>query len=70
MKALALLTLLLVVGKVVAISLTQLWTFKAGGGIEGLAFSDSGYLGIASGGCACILDPNGNLVSKCTTETT
>ncbi|UXD22712.1 hypothetical protein IPA_07595 [Ignicoccus pacificus DSM 13166] len=64
MRVLALLLLLAITSKVIAISLTQLWTFKTNGVVEALAFSDDGRLGAASwNGCADILDQNGNLVS-------
>ena len=47
------------------LNLTQLWSYKAGSGIEGLAFSDNGNLGAASwDNCAYIFDPNGNLLNK------
>jgi len=61
MKSLTLLLLTLTLMKV--LSLTQLWYYKAGGTIEGLAFSDNGNLGAASD-CAYIFDPNGNLLNK------
>jgi len=45
--------------------LVQLWHYKTGGPIEGLAFSDKGNLGVASwDGCAYVFDQNGNLLSK------
>jgi len=63
MRALALFLLLMVASEVLAISLTQLWTFEING--YGLAFSEDGLLGVAShDDCAYVLDPNGNLVSK------
>jgi len=63
MRALAL--LLLSVYLLNAMSLFQLWHYKAGGLIEGLAFSDNGHLGAASNDdCAYVFDPNGNLLNK------
>ncbi len=65
MRALALLLLLAIVSKVIAISLTQLWMFKTSDEIRALAFSNDGLLGVASwDSCAYILDVDGNLISK------
>ena len=45
--------------------MTQLWSYKAEDTIYGLAFNDSGNLGVASADhCAYTLDPNGNLLNK------
>jgi len=63
MRALALLLLSLYLAH--ALSLVQLWHYKAGSTIEGLAFSDNGNLGAASwGGCAYVFDQSGNLLNK------
>ena len=59
MRALALLLLSIYLAH--ALSLVQLWHYKAGNTIEGLAFSDNGHLGAASDdGCAYVFDPYGN----------
>ena len=52
-------------GNRIVVGLEELWTFKANAWSNALAFSDNGYLGVASAdNCAYILDLNGNLVSK------
>ena len=62
-RALAIVLLTLTLLK--ALSLTQLWSYNAGGTIEGLAFSDNGNLGASSwDNCAYIFDPNGKLLNK------
>ncbi len=49
---------------VVALSLTEFWTFKLKGS-EGVAFSSGGYLGVAGiDGCAYVFDFNGNLKQR------
>ncbi|UXD22257.1 hypothetical protein IPA_02980 [Ignicoccus pacificus DSM 13166] len=59
------LAFLLLSGWLLALSLAPLWRYETGGSVRGLAFSDDGYLGIASGGrCAYVFDTNGNLISK------
>jgi len=47
------------------VRLSQLWHYKAGDLIEGLAFSDNGHLGAASwDNCAYVFDKDGNLLNK------
>jgi outer membrane protein assembly factor BamB len=47
------------------LGLTELWNFKVGSEVTGLAFGEDGLLGVASRGwCAYILDQNGKLLSK------
>ena len=55
---------LMMLAAVHSLSLTELWRYEVGDGVEGLAFSDDGKLGIAShDNCAYILDQNGNLLN-------
>ena len=64
-KGKALVTLLLLLSIASAISLRELWSYKAGSGFEGLAFSTNGNLGAASyDNCYYVFDPNRNLLNK------
>ena len=64
-KALALVMLMTSLALAEQLSLVQLWSYKTGDVIEGVAFSENGNLGVAShDSCGYVFDSNGNLLNK------